>query len=269
VGRGEPSSEQSLATRTNRTATSRPFLELDRVSLSYGPIQAVQHVSLQFHNGRVLSLVGDNGAGKSTIVKLITGLLVPAEGRVLLDGQPVRGWCPSAARKAGIETVFQTKALAPKQAASLNVFLGREAKDRFGFVRVRWQETETARLLAELGYTRHGLATRPVGGLSGGEQQGIAIGRASYFGASMLILDEPTTGLSLRQSKHVLEIVAATKEKGLAILFISHNIFDAVEVADDVAVLDRGVVVNQYLKSDITALSLMEFMENTAAGRGG
>jgi simple sugar transport system ATP-binding protein len=108
-----------------------------------------------------------------------------------------------------------------------------------------------------------------VGGLSGGEQQGIAIGRASYFGASMLILDEPTTGLSLRQSKHVLEIVAATKEKGLAILFISHNIFDAVEVADDVAVLDRGVVVNQYLKSDITALSLMEFMENTAAGRGG
>jgi len=123
-------------------------------------------------------------------------------------------------------------------------------------------------MMRELGFTREGLASRPVSGLSGGERQGIAIGRAVYFQAEMLILDEPTNALSLTQSKRVLEIVRSAKARGLAILFISHNIFDAVAVADEIAVLDRGCVVRTFQRSEVSAIDLMEFMEATASMGG-
>jgi simple sugar transport system ATP-binding protein len=176
-------------------------------------------------------------------------------------------WNPHRARRAGIETIYQDKALAPNQTVARNVFMGRELTSILGFISERRQIKEAESLVERLGFTSEVLAvTSPVIGLSGGEQEGVAIARAMYFGARLMILDEPTTALSLTQSQRVLDLVLSARNSGIGILFISHNVSHAYHVGDRFVVFDRGRVAAQFNKGEIGETELIQLMESAAKG---
>jgi simple sugar transport system ATP-binding protein len=246
------------------------IIALKGVRKSFRGITALQGISFGVAPGEVACLLGDNGAGKSTLVKIITGVHQPDEGEVLVDGRRVTPWTPRRAREAGIETIFQDKALAPRQSVTRNIFMGRELTNRFGLISERRQAKEADGLLRRLGFTSKVLnVNSPVAGLSGGEQEGVAIARAMYFGARLLILDEPTTALSLTQSQRVLELVRSVRDAGVGIMFITHNIAHAHQVGDRFLVLDRGRLVKTFRRDEIGHLELVGFMEAAAAGGDG
>lgn len=246
-------------------ATGEEVLGIEDVGLRYGGVTALEGISLSVTKGRVLCLLGDNGAGKSSIVRVLTGVVRPDRGRIRFAGVVRHDWAPNVARRAGVETVFQDKALAENQKIAQNVFMGRELVNRFGFIKTREQNRQTERLMADIGFRSRVLSVHSkVRNLSGGEREGIAIGRASIFGTTVMILDEPTTGLSLTQSKHVLDLVRATADRGLGVLLISHNISDAYSVGDDFVVLDRGTVLDRFSRNDISLDELVNFMESAA-----
>lgn len=192
------------------------ILELDHVWKSFRGVDALRDVSFAINPGEVVCLLGDNGAGKSTLVKIMSGVHSPDRGRVFVSGQPVIKWSPQNSRRAGIETIYQDKALAPRQTVARNIFMGRELTNRFGLISDRIQVAEADTLLRRLGFTSKVLdVNSPIAGLSGGEQEGVAIARALYFKARLLILDEPTTALSLTQSQQVLELVTKARHGGV------------------------------------------------------
>lgn len=245
------------------------ILELDHVWKSFRGVDALRDVSFAINPGEVVCLLGDNGAGKSTLVKIMSGVHSPDRGRVLVGGQAVSKWSPKNSRKAGIETIYQDKALAPRQTVARNIFMGRELTSWFGLISDRTQVAEADTLLRRLGFTSKVLdVNSPIAGLSGGEQEGVAIARALYFKARLLILDEPTTALSLTQSQHVLELVTKARHGGLGIVFISHNIAHAHSVGDRFLVLDRGEIAARFNVTEITYQALVNFMESAAAAGG-
>jgi simple sugar transport system ATP-binding protein len=246
-----------------------PILELDHVWKSFRGVGALSDVSFAVYPGEVVCLLGDNGAGKSTLVKIMSGVHSPDRGSVLVSGRPVANWNPKNSRRAGIETIFQDKALAPRQTVARNIFMGREITNAFGLIADGRQAREADALLRRLGFTSKVLnVNSPIAGLSGGEQEGVAIARALYFKARLLILDEPTTALSLTQSQQVLELVKRARGEGVGIVFISHNIAHAHSVGDRFLVLDRGEIAARFSQSEISYPELVSFME-TAAAIGG
>jgi simple sugar transport system ATP-binding protein len=245
------------------------ILELDHVWKSFRGVDALRDVSFAINPGEVVCLLGDNGAGKSTLVKIMSGVHSPDRGRVLVSGQPVSKWSPKNSRKAGIETIYQDKALTPRQTVARNIFMGRELTNGFGLISDRIQVAEADALLRRLGFTSKVLdVNSPIAGLSGGEQEGVAIARALYFKARLLILDEPTTALSLTQSQQVLELVTKARHEGVGIVFISHNIAHAHSVGDRFLVLDRGEIAARFNVTEITYPALVNFMESAAATGG-
>jgi simple sugar transport system ATP-binding protein len=245
------------------------ILELDHIWKSFRGVDALSDVSFTINPGEVVCLLGDNGAGKSTLVKIMSGVHSPDRGRVLVSGRPVSKWSPKNSRKAGIETIYQDKALAPRQSVARNIFMGRELTNWFGLISDRTQVTEADILLRRLGFTSKVLdVNSPIAGLSGGEQEGVAIARALYFKARLLILDEPTTALSLTQAQNVLELVTKARHEGLGIVFISHNIAHAHSVGDRFLVLDRGEIAGRFNVTEITYPALVNFMESAAATGG-
>ena len=243
------------------------IIELKNVSKSFGGITALKKASIKVDVGEVVGLIGDNGAGKSTLIKTLVGVHAPDDGQIIIRGNEVKNWNASKARDAGIETVFQDRALCPQQSIVWNIFMGKELKYRFGFVREKEQVREANKLIREIGFTSNLIdAESPVGNLSGGERQGVAIARAIYNNAELIVLDEPTTALSLIETQKVFDFVDNVKKSGRSVLFIGHNIYHVYDISDRFIVLDRGEVVHQLNKNDIEGPeALMKVMKDAVS----
>ncbi|MBK5108620.1 MAG: sugar ABC transporter ATP-binding protein [Anaerolineales bacterium] len=241
-------------------------VELKNVSKTFGEVQALKDVDFVLGENEVVGLLGDNGAGKSTLIKIITGYYKPDEGDMYLNGEKVDDLTVPKAREMGIETVYQERALAELQSLWRNIFLGRELRNRIGILKIKEMKQETHRLMTQsMGFTS--AAVNPnstVGTFSGGEKQGVAIVRALYFNADIIILDEPTMGLSLKETRRLIEFVRGIKEAGKAAVFIDHNIFHVYSVADRVVVIDRGKVAGEFVTKDISLDDLMDKMYRVA-----
>ena len=243
------------------------IIELKNVSKSFGGITALKKASIKVDVGEVVGLIGDNGAGKSTLIKTLVGVHAPDDGQIIIRGNEVKNWNASKAREAGIETVFQDRALCTQQSIVWNIFMGKELKHRFGFIREKEQVREANKLIRESGFTSKLIdAESPVGNLSGGERQGVAIARAIYNNAELIVLDEPTTALSLIETQKVFDFVDNVKKSGRSVLFIGHNIYHVYDISDRFIVLDRGEVVHQLNKNDIEGPeALMKVMKDAVS----
>ena len=241
------------------------IIELKNVTKRFGGITALNKASMHVDKGEVVGLIGDNGAGKSTLIKTLVGVYGPDEGEIVIRGKKVFNWTALKARESGIETVFQDRALCPQQSIVWNIFMGKELRYPFGFVREKEQVKEANRLIREIGFTSKLIdAESPVGNLSGGERQGVAIARAIYNNAELIILDEPTNALSLNETQKVFEFVNNVKKSNRSVLFIGHNIYHVYDISDRFVILDRGEVVHQLNKQDVeTPEELMKIMRDT------
>ena len=246
------------------------LIELREIKKSYGNVFALGGVSMHVDRGEVVGLIGDNGAGKSTLIKILAGAVKPSSGEILVRGTAVHGWNAGKSRDAGIETVFQDRALAVQQSIVRNIFMGREITTTFGLLQINKERSEAERLMREIGFTSKVFSPESiVGQLSGGERQGVAIARAIYNRADLIILDEPTTALSLTETEKVFRFVRAVRESGRSILFIGHNIHHVFDIAERFVVLDRGRVALEVSKTDVrTADRLIAFMEHVAHPAG-
>jgi simple sugar transport system ATP-binding protein len=229
-------------------------------------VQALENVNFQLGQNEVVGLLGDNGAGKSTLIKILTGYYQPTSGEILFNGQKVDHLTVPKARQLGVETVYQERALAELQTLWRNIFLGREIKNRWGLLDVKGMKQETHRLMSQsMGFTS--LAVGPdsrVGTFSGGEKQGVAIVRALYFDAEIIILDEPTMGLSLKETAKMVNFVRDIKKAGKSAIFIDHNVLHVYNVADRVVVIDRGRIAGEFMTKNITLDKLMDKMIRVA-----
>ena len=242
------------------------LIELRGITKSYGSVYALGGVNLKVDEGEVVGLLGDNGAGKSTLIKILAGAVRPTSGEILVRGHVVSGWSAARSREAGIETVFQDRALAVQQSIVRNIFMGNERGNRFGFLNLKREVSEASRLMREIGFTSKVFTPNSiVGQLSGGERQGVAIARAIYKQADLIILDEPTTALSLTETNKVFHFVRQVRANGRSILFIGHNIHHVFDIADRFVVIDRGKVALEVAKSELkSAEDLIRFMEHIA-----
>ncbi|SMX25934.1 Ribose import ATP-binding protein RbsA [Pelagimonas phthalicica] len=241
----------------------KPVLELRKVDKSFGPIDVLHEISLKVREGEVLCLLGDNGAGKSTLIKTLAGVHKPTRGEILMDGEPITFSGPREAQGRGIATVHQFGGTYPLMSVGRNFFMGMEPTKGFGPFRVFDREKANRIAVEEvqkMGITRITDGDRLVGGLSGGERQSLAIARAVYFGARVLILDEPTAALGVKQATHVLRIVNEAKRRGLAVVFITHQVMHALAVGDHFAVLIRGAIAADFRKGEKSREEITDLM---------
>jgi simple sugar transport system ATP-binding protein len=243
------------------------FLHLKNISKTFGEVASLHHVNLEVGTNEIVGLLGDNGAGKSTLVKILTGYHQPDPGGELwIKGAKIENLTVPRARAMGIEVVYQERALADQQSLWRNIFMGRELTTTWGRLDLKAMRAETKKLMGTLmGFTSSAVtAESTVKNFSGGERQGVAITRALYFKAEMIILDEPTMGLSLSETKKCLDFVSGIKAAGKAAIFIDHNIFHVYPVADRIIVLDRGTVAGQYMKNELTLQQLIDKLHHVA-----
>ena len=242
-------------------------LELRHIHKSFGGVRVLEDVSFRLDAGEVVGLLGDNGAGKSTLIKIITGVHAPDEGEILFDGQPVSDLDVERARELGVETVFQERALAEQQPLWRNIFMGRPLTGPLGFLRVGEMKRVTELLMSErMGFTSAALTPdTTVTGLSGGERQGLAIVRALHFEADIIVLDEPTMGLSLKETEKLLRFCEGIRAAGKSAIFIDHNIFHVYSVADRIVILGRGRVAGEFPTSRYSLDEVTEIMREVAA----
>jgi simple sugar transport system ATP-binding protein len=239
------------------------LLEVRSVSKSFAAVRALDNVSLGVDSGEVVALAGDNGAGKSTLIKIIAGVFRSDTGEIVYRGENVTFETPQAAREHGIETIYQDLALADNLSIGGNIFLGREPMRRaFGFLPVldRPKMAEAARdTMARLDFHVDRLDA-PVSRFSGGQRQAVAIGRAIFWEARVLVMDEPTAALGVPEQRKVLALIKNLREQGKAIIFISHNLGDIFEVADRIVVLRRGVLAGERRKDTTTPDEIVRLM---------
>jgi simple sugar transport system ATP-binding protein len=243
--------------------TTTPLLKLTGINKSFGPVDVLHDISLEVNAGEVLCLLGDNGAGKSTLIRILSGVHKPTSGEMLLKGQPMAFDTPRDASDHGIATVHQFGGTFPLMSIGRSFFVGAEPTKRWGpfevFDRKRANEI-AVREMRQLGITRIDDGNRLVGGLSGGERQALAIARAVHFGASVLILDEPTAALGVKEAAHVLRIILQARKKGVAVIFITHNVVHALTVGDHFAVLIRGAKAADFRKGEKTREEITDLM---------
>jgi ABC-type sugar transport system ATPase subunit len=222
------------------SAPATPLVRLDRVRKEFGAVVALEEVSLDVRAGEIVALVGDNGAGKSTLVKMIAGVHQPTSGEIVLDGEAVRLANPNESRRHGIEVVYQDLALADNQPVYMNMFLGRE------LVRGPLRRLDRARMAAETQQMLDELDVRipspraTIRDLSGGQRQGVAIGRATHWAQRLVLMDEPTAALGVQETARVEEIIVRMRERGRAILIVSHSLDQVFRISDRICVLRRG-----------------------------
>ena len=242
---------------------TEPVLELRGVDKSFGPVDVLHGVSLKVYGGEVLCLLGDNGAGKSTLIKILAGVHKPTRGEILMNGEPVAFDRPRDAADRGIATVHQFGGTFPLMSIGRSFFVGVEPVKKFGPIKIydRKKANETAlQAIQDFGIVRLSDGDRLVGGLSGGERQSLAIARAVHFGAQVLILDEPTAALGVKQAAHVLRIVNEAKRRGLTVIFITHQVMHAMAVGDHFAVLIRGAVAADFRKGEKSRDEITDLM---------
>ncbi|WP_104204860.1 ATP-binding cassette domain-containing protein [Billgrantia saliphila] len=243
-----------------------PTIEMRNVSKHFGSVIALSDISMKVDSGEVMCLLGDNGAGKSTLIKTLSGVYRPTEGELLLEGKPTRFKSPAYALDAGIATVYQDLAMIPLMSITRNFFMGREPTVGWGpFKRIAWKHADR---VAKQEMAKIGIDVRdpgqPVGTLSGGERQCVAIARAVYFGAKVLILDEPTSALGVKQASVVLRYIAKARADGLAVIFITHNVHHAYPVADAFTLLKRGTSLGTFRKDEISREEVLNMMAGGA-----
>jgi D-xylose transport system ATP-binding protein len=237
----------TMAPRDDRT----PLVEMRDMSVSFGGVHAVRDVTIDLRPGEILGLVGGNGAGKSTLVKVLAGAQKADSGQILIDGKPVIITTPRDAKAYGIETIYQTLALADNQDAPSNMFLGRELLTRWGTLDDSAMEDATRKIMARLNPKFQNFKT-PVNSLSGGQRQSVAIARAVHFNARILIMDEPTAALGPAETEQVRQLMRQLKSEGIGIIMISHDIHDVYDLADRISVMLQGDLVGTVNKNDVT-----------------
>ncbi len=241
----------------------KPILELRGVNKSFGPIDVLHDINIRVGAGEVLCLLGDNGAGKSTLIKIMSGVHTLSSGQLLMDGEAIQFESPRQASDRGIATVHQFGGTFPLMSIGRSFFVGVEPTKGWGPFKVFDRKRANAiavKAVRDFGITRIDDGDRLVGGLSGGERQSLAIARAVYFGARVLILDEPTAALGVKQAAHVLRIVNQAKKRGLAVIFITHQVTHAMAVGDHFAVLIRGSVAADFRKGEKTREEITDLM---------
>ncbi|MEM6594730.1 MAG: ATP-binding cassette domain-containing protein [Pseudomonadota bacterium] len=230
---------------------STPLVDLRNISISFGGVRAVDNVSLDLKPGEVVGLLGHNGAGKSTLIKILSGAYPKDSGEIWIEGEKAEINSPRDARRYNIETIYQTLALADNLDASSNLFLGRELTTPLGFVDDARMEAETKKIMARLNPNFKKLS-EPVSALSGGQRQSVAIARAVYFNAKILIMDEPTAALGVHETKMVADLIKELKAQGLGIFLISHDTREMLELCDRVSVMKNGALVGTERVEDVT-----------------
>jgi simple sugar transport system ATP-binding protein len=241
---------------------SAPLIEVREVSKKFDNVIALDGVSMSVHPGEVMCLLGDNGAGKSTLIKILSGVHQPTSGDFLFEGRPVVFASPRDALDLGIATVYQDLAMIPLLSISRNFFLGSEPTVGWGPFRhfnMRFADAVTRDELAKMGIRLRDTA-QPVGTLSGGERQSVAIARAVYFGAKVLILDEPTAALGVKEASVVLRYIAQARARGLGVIFITHNVHHAYPIGDRFTLLNRGRSYGTFKKSDVSREKVVQMM---------
>ena len=239
-------------------------LRAEGIEMWFGNVGALTGVDLSVGRNEIVGLVGDNGAGKSTLIKIITGVLRPTSGSLYVRDREVnlRNYSVLRAHRHGIETVHQERSLCEKQPLWRNFFVGRQITNRLGFINVRKQkELAQEILLKSIGFRGAGITVDTiVEDLSGGERQGIAIGRAMHFNADLILLDEPTAALGVKEVGKVLDFVQDIKTSGRACLYIEHNLAHVHAVADRIVIIDRGTIVHEVLRGEMTVAELTSFL---------
>lgn len=233
------------------TNKGTPLVEMRDISISFGGIKAVDHVTIDLHPGEVVGLLGHNGAGKSTLIKCLSGAYQADAGQILIDGKPVTIENPRDARAQNIETIYQTLALADNLDAASNLFLGREIISPLGFVNDSKMEAETRKIMHRLNPNFKKFNV-PVSALSGGQRQSVAIARAVYFNARILIMDEPTAALGPQETEMVSELIQELKKQGLGIFLIEHDIHNVMKLCDRASVMKNGQLVGTVNVDEVT-----------------
>ncbi|MBF9031691.1 ATP-binding cassette domain-containing protein [Rhodobacterales bacterium HKCCE3408] len=232
-------------------STETPLVEMRNISISFGGVQAVDDVSIDLYPGEVVGLLGHNGAGKSTLIKILSGAYRMDSGEIRINGEVADISSPMAARRYNIETIYQTLALADNLNAPANLFLGREIVTPLGFMNDGKMEAETRKIMARLNPNFKKI-NEPVSALSGGQRQSVAIARAVYFNAKILIMDEPTAALGVHETKMVADLIQELKKQGLGIFLISHDTREMMELCDRVSVMKNGQLVGTERVEDVT-----------------
>jgi simple sugar transport system ATP-binding protein len=248
-----------MSTTTTQTA---PLIDVQNVSKYFGSVIALKDISMTVRAGEVMCLLGDNGAGKSTLIKILSGVYQPSEGHYLIEGKEAHFTSPRDALAAGIATVFQDLAMIPLMGISRNFFLGSEPTKGWGPFRrfnIKHADQVTREELAKMGIQVRE-TSQPVGTLSGGERQSVAIARAVYFGAKVLILDEPTAALGVKEAGVVLRYIAQARARNLGVIFITHNPHHAYPIGDYFTILNRGRSYGTFAKSEISREELTGMM---------
>jgi simple sugar transport system ATP-binding protein len=244
--------------------TYQHMVRMERIRMAYGNVVALNDVSLTVGRDEIVGLIGDNGAGKSTLIKIMTGVVRPTGGELYIRDERIdlSHYSVRRAHDWRIETVYQEKSLGEKQPLWRNFFVGRQITTRLGFIDVKKQKAITNDVLRnQIGFRGAGIsADSPVQKLSGGERQGIAIGRAMYFDADLVVLDEPTVALAIKEVQKVLDFVRSIKERGRACVYIEHNLAHVHELADKLVILDRGEVVGTFTKGEMSLGELTRFL---------
>jgi ABC-type sugar transport system ATPase subunit len=255
-----------MAAVANAPATTEPLLKIRELDKHFGPVQALYHVDLDLPSGKVTALCGDNGAGKSVLTKCISGIYQPDHGQVFWEGHPVHVRSARDASRLGIETVYQDLALADNLDIVQNMFLGRE-RVRGGLLDEDSMERAAAETLASLRVTTVRSIRQPVASLSGGQRQSVAVAKAVMWNSKLVIMDEPTAALGVVQTRQVLDLIKRLRDRGLAVMVISHNLTDVFEVADRIAVLYLGRLVVQDDASKFDLQTIVQYMTTGGTSR--
>jgi D-xylose transport system ATP-binding protein len=237
--------------RADEARTQTPLVEMRDIHLAFGGVRAVDGVTIDLYPGEVVGLLGHNGAGKSTLIKILSGALTADSGEIRINGEKVDIRNPADARRYNIETIYQSLALADNRDAASNLFLGRELTTWWGLVDYDRMESETRKIMARLNPNFHKLK-EPVSALSGGQRQSVAIARAVYFNAKILIMDEPTAALGVHETTMVADLIRGLKSHGLGIFLISHDTREMMELCDRVSVMKNGKLIGTERVADIT-----------------
>jgi ABC-type sugar transport system ATPase subunit len=251
--------QSDMAAVANAPATHEPLLKLRELDKHFGPVQALYHVDLDLPSGQVTALCGDNGAGKSVLTKCIAGIYQPDHGQVFWEGHPVHIRSARDSARLGIETVYQDLALADNLDIVQNMFLGRE-RVTYGLLDEDSMERAAAETLASLRVTTVRSIRQPVASLSGGQRQSVAVAKAVMWNSKLVIMDEPTAALGVIQTRQVLDLIKRLRDRGLAVMVISHNLTDVFEVADRIAVLYLGRLVLQEDASKLDLQAVVQYM---------
>jgi len=241
---------------------STPLVEMVNIHKWFGSVHALKGVDFFVNHGEIVGLVGDNGAGKSTLIKILSGLYPPDEGKIFFEGKEVKFRSPKDAIKLGIETVYKDQMIIPYLNVYRNIFLGRELEKRLGPLKVldvKGMKEKSWKLFHELGLDITSLDV-PVQALSGGQRQGVVIARAMYFKTKLLILDEPTNNLSIKEARKVLDMVLGLKKAGISCIFITHNLHHVYPAADRIVILNRGKKIADFRKDQITIDQIEEMI---------